>query len=820
MATKKHNTTAQEVKSSDESCSFEGHSDTAQQLDQARSTITATVKRAVHCVDCGKKFDDWHMLQRHKRKSCLKSFLRFLCRECMAYFPSNIELNNHIAAHTTHICEKVQESKNKCSTNNCKKKIKRSSSASEKSTILSRMKVSDHANSTKWQKVRKRVKKSDTLKNWKSASEHKAAKRVGKLRKTGTGVTHKDLHKAVVSKCTVSSNPFSFTTSCAPDAQFFQFLCQSCLTVRFPKYTELRQHEDWCARVRNSQGFLCLPCGRHYRNLGTLRRHADEYHRMSLSSEVKKVAVNPFRFSTTIALDAASNPYVCSSCLLVCFTSLTMLRRHEDWCGQCVSAKDGLKCNKCGRYFRTSALLERHIAADDCVKTGNIAGTIDDIKISGDTKLDHLVSDIKQKAASETTVHGVCPLCDVPFISQYEQQVHFMNVHNLTSSELKIKQSVEKHSRRGFVRTHITCLDCDLKFSSRLELVQHKRICTKEKEFTKVYLPINPPTLTSGNDHSDSRNICSVEDEHYIKTDNSPRTDVETTLSSASGKRTAKCENLSEGQITESLSSRAMDREGTQRSETYQGLLLNTQKVRNLIRRTSAKQLLLKPDGELVLLGDGGQKISTINGKPVITDISGNCLNAGTHLRHTQKNSVLRNTRSKRSPDTVLNTTYLPASASSNEVEVSDFQSTSEVTNGQQTLLEALQLLPTSSQPNHPNDVTARYRTRSTAHAHVTSSEDVARNNSRYMHNSKDLSRSSSSQKALELSAKTANDTNKTAEEADKQEKTDRKQGDTGSLPQKTQTVEPVADCLVRCVVCETIFRTVRQIVDHICARQ
>ena len=617
-----------------------------------RSKTKAAVKRAVRCADCGEKFDGWRTLQRHKRKSCSKSSWRFLCRECKAYFLSKIELNSHIsAAHSPRTCETLCTSINACSINSSQTKFKGHLSSSEKSAIII-IKDSNQARNLKCKKVHKQPKKSQNLKNWKVVPAHKVAKGVGTLNKRVKDVRHKEHYKSVATcRPTVGSNPFSFTTSCAPDAQSFQFLCQSCLTVRLATYTELRQHEDWCARVRNSGGFLCLPCGRHYRSLGTLRRHADEYHKMHLSSEVTNGFGNPFLFSTTIALDAESHPHVCSSCLLVCFSNRTFLRRHEDWCGQCVLPKDGSKCNKCGRYFRTAALLELHTAADNCFKTDSTVGAIGDIKINRCTGSESLESDADQKAAREKIVHSVCPLCDVPFMSQYEQQVHFIYVHNLTASELKIKQSVLRHSRRGLVGTQVTCLDCDLMFSSRLELVQHKRTCTKEKKSTAVVLPIAPQM------QSNSKKLCSVKDKNSAKKGNSPKADVETISNSTSGKSSAKCENQSEGGVTELSSSRAVDTVGAKKIP--RGLLLNNTKLCNLIRRTGAKQIVLKPDGEVIPLGNGGQKISAINGKPVITKIS-----VETHSSYVKKDSKLGSSgKSSAVPSLTVESKLLPASS-------------------------------------------------------------------------------------------------------------------------------------------------------------
>jgi len=981
MASEKNSNTAEEDKSSVKSSSYSGQDDTAQQVNQAKNKTATAVKRAVRCPDCGKKFDDWRLLQRHKRKSCPKSSWRFFCRECKAYFPSKIELNNHISvAHVTQLSEKAQKSKNTSSSNGCEKKVKVRISLS-----TSEKKDAHRVHSLKRKKAHKdRRNKSDILKNRKCASvRKKMAKRVGKSRKRVADMKLEELEKPVVEICTVGCNPFPFTTSCAPDAPSFHFLCQSCLTVRFATYSELRQHEDWCARVRNSQGFLCLPCGRHYRNLGTLRRHADEYHKVPVLSEAKKTVANPYLFSTTIAMDAGSHPHVCSSCHVVCFIDPAVLRRHEDWCGQCISAKDGFQCDKCGRYFRSSALLGRHTAADDCSTTESIGTTaVDVLKTNCGTETETLVSDVKQKAG--IVFHSVCPLCDVPFMSQYEQQVHFLHVHQLTSSELKVKQAIQRHSRHDLAGMQVTCLDCDMVFSSRLELVQHKRICAKKKDTTT---PVQPTTLPvesvldpPDDDQSDFTSTHSVKDGNSGRKVGVPGGGTET-KSSTSGKSTTSGSQR-KGKTSELLSSRTVNKAGTQRLEISQGLLLNTTKVRNLIRTTGAKQLLLKPDGELILLGDDGEKMSTINGKISVdnehVDIhsscvkntvkpgslekpgslhvdqkllmaslgsgrstvgnntvdysmevkTGKCVNSedleptagnrellsskknsgqtearpqpkrwkikqssndqrqirkcpkkvachksaeaesasapartrsdggkrwkstrkrslekeGSDVSDSQqksrdnparsievkngvvmKESLSRSTRSMRSPDTV-NHSVLPAEdlaapASTKESKVSDSESSCKVTDGQQMLLEALQLVPVSSRLNRPQTTTtAPYRTRASTRVLINTGESRATKKSRSAHSGKDLSKlsTSSGEKHLESSAETVGNTNATAE-VNKGQSTNIQQISNGSPPQKTWTVETAGDSLVRCVACETVFRTVQQIVDHIC---
>lgn len=476
MASKQHNS-AEEVRSTEESCSSGGHCDTARQGNPVGNGKTAVVLKGapLQCVHCGKKLDGWRALQQHKRNSCANTSWQFRCRECEAFFPSDAELKSHVsAAHVSDDCDELQAS-------SCGNEF-----TGREEIVTDLTEVSKNSHTLKRKKVHKHQR------------EPEDSKRVPAVRCA-------EHCREVVKTCTVGSNPFHFTTVCAPDAASFPFLCQSCLTVRCGTFAVLRQHEEWCARVGNSQGFLCLPCGRHYRNLASLRRHAVDYHKVPVSSETKKLLVaNPFRFSTTLAVDAASYPHACSSCRLVCFDSPAILRRHEDWCGQRLSAEDDggpPKCDRCGRRFRTGVLLERHAVADSCTKSTS-ADDDDDGRSSGVAQPEGTDgSDVGTTAAAAeaAAVHGSCPLCDIPFESQYERLAHFTNVHDLTSTEVRIKQS---QTRR--VASQVTCLDCDRVFSTRLELFQHKRVCTKEKQFTEVLLPAStnrkrgrPPEPTS-----------------------------------------------------------------------------------------------------------------------------------------------------------------------------------------------------------------------------------------------------------------------------------------------------------------------------------
>lgn len=898
MATEKHLDSAEEVKSSSKP---DSHDTGAQQMKHVRSKTKAAGKRAVRCIDCRQKFHDWRLLQQHKRKSCQSSTSRFLCRECKAFFLSKVELNSHIS--TAHAGHKVYQSENAVNVDSSQT----SSASYSGETVIDLTEEQPKPQNRK--KVHKHSKKLVDLQKLKSA---KVAKRAKKLKKTATNVNAVERDKPGGKIAAVGSNPFAFTTSLAPDARSFQFLCQSCFTLRFAKYVELRQHEEWCARIRNGQGFLCLPCGRHYRSQATLRRHAGEYHTMPFLSEAKKTVGNPFPFSTTVAPDAASYPHVCSSCLIVCFSSSGDLRRHEDWCGQCPSMKDdGLKCSKCGRCFRTAGLLERHATAGDCTKTGDTTGAVDDETCDRGMESESSGSNVEPKAAPEK-IHGVCPLCDVPFLSQHEQQVHFMNVHNLTASELKVKQAIQRHSRRGLDVTKVTCLDCDRKFSSRLELVQHKRVCTKEKTVTAVVLPLSPPTsVPSDSNLSSTKSRCAVEDGNSDPEKEIPSADPETVRSNVADRTAGKCENQSEGAVTELLSGTP----GTRKLQISPGTFLNTAKVRELLRNSGAKQLLVQPGGTLVLLGEGGQKISTmslVQGRELIidkpatnrdhkstaaslksvssTENSGqtdaglqtnspkvNGIDSARKERHVRqrpksdsmserkthhhvgnqlkstrkrtkqddgveiihhdpkkhinsakvKNSVVkkaesveRNRKSKKSTDakqhSLTKAVDQLAADSDSEVKITGVESLSEVADGQQSLLKALQLVPITAELNPTLSAEAPYRTRSNTRVRTATAKGIVAKKSRCSRGSKTLPRSSvpSGRKELMARNRTANNTNKTVEIVKHKSATDGSE----KVRQNTQTVEPVGNSLVRCIACQVIFRTVRQIAVHECA--
>ena len=557
-----------------------------------RTKTKAAGKRGlVGCVECGKKFDGWRQLQQHKRKSCAKSSRRFFCRECRAFFLSKAELKSHIFGVHDGRVDSAKFWKNSRGNGTVG-----SANRSEESSA----KDPKQLHGSKRKKLR--TVKSDGLKKQKTSDSVQA-----------------ELNPVTLEASTIGGNPFPFTTSCAPDAPLFQFLCLSCVTVRFPTYPELRRHEDWCARVRSSQGFVCHPCGRHYRNLGTLRRHADEYHHKAaaVSSGEVKVVGNPYRFSTACALDADGFPHACSSCESVCFRSSADLRLHEDWCGQCLStAENGSKCGRCGRHFRTAALLERHGIAADCTKAG---ATVNG-QSGGSGESGNVDADMVEKVLSTAAAHSVCPLCDVPFMSQHEQQVHFINVHNLTSSQPKKANSMQ--SGRGSGGTRVTCHDCDMSFSSRLELVQHKRVCTKEK-LARVVPPAVSLASDFGREPRNGKNGRSAADGRSpdaVK--NGLTADLPSGVGSGAGSLYG-------------VKSEAGLPNGNSGLKISRGLLLNSTKVRDLVKCTGAKRLLLRPDGELLMVDSNSRKISTVGLSGVLKKVA----------RKTRSGSIDRGTK-------------------------------------------------------------------------------------------------------------------------------------------------------------------------------
>jgi len=176
------------------------------------------------------------------------------------------------------------------------------------------------------------------------------------------------------SKSCIIENPFSFTTSCAPDAVRFRFVCQSCLTVRFAAYWDLRLHEDWCGRrMPSSPGVSCLECGYRYKNLVLLHRHLVEIHGSGATANSAlphtpnvPSNTNPYCFTTVCARDAKDFPYVCASCKTVCFKQSDDMRRHEDWCGRNVSGSRTFVCGKCDVSFHSDVLLKRH--GNECIE--------------------------------------------------------------------------------------------------------------------------------------------------------------------------------------------------------------------------------------------------------------------------------------------------------------------------------------------------------------------------------------------------------------------------------------------------------------------
>lgn len=276
-----------------------------------------------------------------------------------------------------------------------------------------------------------------------------------------------------------ASNPLGFTTSVAPDATSYPFLCQSCASVRYEKFWDLRLHEDWCGRVAAGMGVMCTTCFRRYRNSLVLNRHVNEAHR-SCHTDVKTAdgvliglhiaqltETNTLNYSTVCALDFAVFPYICSSCCMVCFADAKLLRLHEDWCGRSGNIT-GFSCPKCRISFRTNDLLERH--QQQC-------------KESSTAK-----SDVKRKVKLAIDTHtqeddlndNSCPICSIQLCSRIEKQSHLRTVHSLDdSSSPKVEPlTMPIQYSRQFIR----CSNCSRRFTLYKYLEQHQQHCFKKKE--------------------------------------------------------------------------------------------------------------------------------------------------------------------------------------------------------------------------------------------------------------------------------------------------------------------------------------------------
>jgi len=131
---------------------------------------------------------------------------------------------------------------------------------------------------------------------------------------------------------------------------------------------------------------------------------------------------------------------------------------------------------------------------------------------------------------------------------------------------------------------------------------------------------------------------------------------------------------------------------------------------------------------------------------------------------------------------------------------------------GQETLLEALRLVPVTVKPTKSQSAGTRYRTRSGKRARVAS---AAKN-----HDEKDLPRPprSASPRDSALLSKTTRGGG-WCRLAARNDATERTRSCGKSVPRKTQTVEPVGLRLVRCVACKVVFGNVRQIISHSCAQ-
>lgn len=294
-----------------------------------------------------------------------------------------------------------------------------------------------------------------------------------KPKPVATGSNQSELKRAA------ASNPLAFTTSCAPDASSFQFLCQSCQMVRFTAYWDLRSHEDWCGRRNPSTvGMSCQKCGFRYKNLVLLHRHAVEVHGSDNKDEIASpdmqrspAGSNPYSFTTVGAPDEVDFPYVCARCSTVCFRSYADARRHEDWCGR--SAQNGgFVCGTCNWGFHDDVLLKRHVR--DCAGGLPSEAGVEDREAANDDgsrcdgtkdRCDVSVAPIrnpKKRAATqrESVVRGP------------GNDVHEKGVRDPIPSR---KQSVKRSPCDG----PFCCTRCDTPLDSRSELARHKRHCNR-----------------------------------------------------------------------------------------------------------------------------------------------------------------------------------------------------------------------------------------------------------------------------------------------------------------------------------------------------
>jgi hypothetical protein len=290
-------------------------------------------------------------------------------------------------------------------------------------------------------------------------------------------------------KRATACNPFAFTTSRAPDATAFQFLCQSCQMVRFAAYWELRSHEDWCGRRNPSAvGMSCQKCGLRYKNLVLLHRHAVEVHASGNKDEVVSpdmhrapTGANQFSFTTVGAPDARDFPHVCASCSTVCFRSNAEMRRHEDWCGRSAQNGSSFVCGTCNWAFHSDVLLNRH--KRDCAAGGPTSDAGDAMNGNDDES---------PKCLGEVTK----PRCDVTFAPGDSPQNRLASTSRHAPVQgFAVKQHARethnqvpcgKRANRSPVRRPLCCARCNVPLNTRLELARHKRRCQKKVPETGV----------------------------------------------------------------------------------------------------------------------------------------------------------------------------------------------------------------------------------------------------------------------------------------------------------------------------------------------
>jgi hypothetical protein len=277
-------------------------------------------------------------------------------------------------------------------------------------------------------------------------------------------------------------NPFVFTTSPAPDASAFQFLCQSCQMVRFATYWELRLHEDWCGRRNPSTvGMSCQKCGFRYKNLVLLHRHAVEVHGSGNKDEVVSpdmhrapTNANQYSFTTVGAPDAVDFPYVCASCSIVCFRSYAEMRRHEDWCGR--NTQNGsFVCGTCKWAFHNDVLLGRH--ERDCAA----GGPASEASASGGYMVNQNNDESPECLSEVTKVRSNVIVASVDGAQKRLSSSRKPQAQG-SADEDPPGDAVDpipsgKRAKPSHCNGPFCCMRCDALLDTRLELARHKRHC-------------------------------------------------------------------------------------------------------------------------------------------------------------------------------------------------------------------------------------------------------------------------------------------------------------------------------------------------------